>query len=50
MIAVRESERADARTNVAGIETAIAERATETEVAGPGTGPKTDPGESTSDL
>jgi hypothetical protein len=50
MIAVRESERADARANVAGIEAAIAERATEAEVSGPGTGPKTDPGESTSDL
>jgi hypothetical protein len=50
MIAVRESERADARANVAGIEAAIAERATEAQVSGPGTGPKTDPGESTSDL
>ena len=50
MIAVRESERADARANVAGIEAAIAERATEAEVSGPGTGPETDPGESTSDL
>jgi hypothetical protein len=50
MIAVREAERADARVNVAGIEAALAERATEAEVAGPGTGPKTNPGESTSDL
>jgi hypothetical protein len=50
MIAVREAERADARANIARIEAAIAERAAKDPVAGPGTGPETESGGSTSDL
>jgi hypothetical protein len=51
MIAVREAERADARANIArlGLEAAIAERAAEDPVAGPGTEPETESGESASD-